>query len=310
MSYPLGGLRYTVGPNMYNDPSDCNTVRFWLARWGMKKGIPFVSSAILFDWRLREAIVDFQRKIMLMTFPDGIVRPGDATERWLAAGPSAPISFRIPKRPPVGPLPLNAPPGTPMRLPARSGAEALTYDQFKAAAATLGCEVAAIQAIGDVEGKGQGFDKYDSPVILFEPTNFRNNAADKTYSQKYPDLTHKRKKPLSAYGSEDLQWEHLQRAYLLDPRAALLSSSWGRFQGLGLSFSEHGFDSPEGMVSALCQSEQAQLAAFVQFIQRKNLSKPLAAKNWQQVASGYNGLNYKDYNYDGMLETAYAKYAN
>lgn len=309
MPYPLGSLRYAVGPNMMNSPFDLNTVRFWLARWSLPQGWSFVSEGILFDWRLRQAIFNFQRKIMNMGFPSGVISPGDATERRLAAGPKVHTSLSIPRRPPAGPLALNPSPDTPMMLPKRTGYQAITPDQFKAAADTLGCELAAIQAVGDVEGKGHGFDEYDRPVILFEPTMFRDLAKDKSYAFKYPDLTHKRLKPLTAYGPNNLQWEHLQRAYLLDPQAALLSTSWGRFQALGKSFPAHGFASPAAMVSTLCRSEQAQLSAFLEYIKQRHLAKALAARDWKIVAAGYNGPNYQDYDYDGKMARAYAKFA-
>ncbi len=218
----------------------------------------------------------------------------------------------IPMRPPPGPIAINPPPGTPLRLPLRTGYDPLSDDDYAAAAKTLGCEVLMIRAMAIKEGKdhGLGFDEFNRPVILFEPLYFRNRSGHSTeYALKYPDLTHRHPKP-HQYGSYTAQWGRLQQAYLLNPRAALESTSWGKFQIVCQLFPLAGFATPESFVSAMCVSEQAQLTAFVHFIQGKKLERVLSEKDWPAIAYGYNGSGYRASKYDEVLQGIYEKLKN
>ena len=46
--------------------------------------------------------------------------------------------------------------------------EKINEKDFKDAATKIGCSVAAIKAVAEVESKQSGFDEKDQPVILFE----------------------------------------------------------------------------------------------------------------------------------------------
>lgn len=48
----------------------------------------------------------------------------------------------------------------------------LSGDVFARATKTIGCDVAAIRAITEVEAHGQGFDAKRRPIVLFEPHVF------------------------------------------------------------------------------------------------------------------------------------------
>jgi hypothetical protein len=220
-------------------------------------------------------------------------------------------------RPPAGPLPYNPPPGTPLRLPLRTGYNPLSDDDYAAAAKTLGCEALVIRALAKQEGKGHGFDSYQRPVILYEPKHFlkfaghrRDPAYQARYRAQYPDLTQFQHLPPHLFGTDNEQWQHIQKAYLLNGSAALESVSWGYFQILGDAYHDAGAASLEMFVSAMCRSEQEQLAAFVHFIASKNLKSALATKDWRTIAAGYNGRGAKGdpstiKKYSSKLEQAY-----
>ena len=63
------------------------------------------------------------------------------------------------------------------------------------------------------------------------------------------------------------------------------------------------------MVGAMCDSEDAQLAAFAAFLKSRKLDGALQSHNWTSLALGYNGPNYAENNYDSKLSAAYGKYS-
>lgn len=163
----------------------------------------------------------------------------------------------------------------------------LTNNDIIGAAKTIGCEVAVIRAIDDVETGGMGFTSAGKIVLRFETAKFKS----------YTGLT--------VTGSDQAAFD---RAYALNPHYALMATSWGRFQIMGFNYDWLGYGSVEAFVAALKQSEQNQLAAFVQFIIKSGLGPKLIKKDFPGIASVYNGKYYKDY--ATKLAASYAKFQN
>ena len=161
----------------------------------------------------------------------------------------------------------------------------LTNNDLITAANTLGCEVACIRAIDEVESNGLGF-KNGQLVVRFEPAYFLK------YTGK------------SVAGTDRAAYE---KAAAINAHFALMSSSWGRYQLMGFNYIPCGFGSVETFVATMQLSEQAQLAAFVAFIKHEKLDGYLRDKQWLPLALRYNGPRQQGY--DKKLSAAYAKYA-
>jgi hypothetical protein len=182
---------------------------------------------------------------------------------------------------------------------------ALSDDDYKQAADRLGCEVAAVKAVAEVEsGRYGAFLPSGEPVILFERHLF-SRLTGRKYDAQYPDISNR--KP-GGYGAVSQQHVRLQKAAALDRNAALQSCSWGRFQVLGMNWKSLGYPSLQDFVNSMYASEAGHLDSFIRYVETNGLGKYLKSKNWAGFAKGYNGPSYKQYSYDTKLAAAYKKY--
>ena len=182
----------------------------------------------------------------------------------------------------------------------------ITEEDYEQAAQKLGCEVAAIKAVAEVEsGPHGGFLDSGDPVILFERHKFHKFTGGR-YDQTNPGISSA--KP-GGYGPVSAQHGRYQEATALDAEAAIKSCSWGRFQVMGFHWEALGYPSLQDFVDAMYLSEGSHLDAFVRYIKENGLAKHLQNKNWAALAKGYNGANYKINQYDTKLAAAYKKYA-
>ncbi|GAB3761357.1 N-acetylmuramidase family protein [Spirosoma pomorum] len=163
----------------------------------------------------------------------------------------------------------------------------LTNNDLHWAAAKLGWDLAAIRAVDEVESNGKGFRSDGNIVIRFETHIFK----------RYTGRT--------IVGSGDMAFN---TAYLINPRAALLSTSWGRYQIMGFNYEVCGYDSVEEFVAAMKTGERKQLEAFVAFVIGNKLSIHLRPPNLNFLGfkNGYNGTGENGYEF--KLEKAYNKY--
>lgn len=92
--------------------------------------------------------------------------------------------------------------------------------------------------------------------------------------------------------------ETLTEAMRIDRRAALLCTSFGKYQILGSNYRACGFATVDDMAKA---SEQEQDVAFVRFAIRGGLVKHAARKQWDKVARIYNGKGYRRNRYAQKL---------
>lgn len=220
--------------------------------------------------------------------------------RWLAPVPR-PLSLlrpsaarRLDNRPDITSL-FNSS-GAPTR--------GLSDAAFAAAAAQLNVEVAAIRAVAEVESPGEAFDDQGRPRILFERHYFHRLTGGR-FARSDPDLSNP---TWGGYGKFRAQYPKLQRAYRLDPDAALQSASWGRFQIMGEHYARLGYASPQHMVQAFSRSEDEHLRAFVRFVQTDSvLLRALQRRDWAAFARTYNGKGYRKNAYDEHLRQAYER---
>ena len=185
----------------------------------------------------------------------------------------------------------------------------LTPQDFQDAAIALGCDVASIQAVCQVEAPKGGFNPDGSPVTLFEGHKFYKYT-DGRFAFKAPDLCF----PVWTKKNYGRNWmeeqNRLSRAMALDQEAAWMSSSWGKFQIMGFNHHVVGFDTIQEFVTAMRTGEREHLMAFVKFVQKIGLIPSLRSRDWAGFARGYNGAGYASNGYDVKLAAAYAALVN
>lgn len=183
----------------------------------------------------------------------------------------------------------------------------LTPADFSEAAYILGCDIATVQAVAEVEAPRGGFNPDDTPVTLFEGHKFHKFTGGQ-YDKVAPDLSYKtwtRKHYGKIWQQEQLR---LQRAIALDRQAALRSASWGKFQIMGFNHALVGFLTVQKFVNAMYAGERQHLLAFVEYCKASNLVNALVVRDWADFAHGYNGPGYASNQYDEKLAAAYVKY--
>jgi len=191
----------------------------------------------------------------------------------------------------------------------------ITEQRFSDSANKIGCEIAAIKAVADVESGGDGFMPTGEPRILFEPHIFwkqlRIKGIDPNKVLKdnpsYSDILYPvwGSKP---YGKFSQQHIKLNRAAKINKDAALESASWGKFQILGMNWKACGVANLAGFISAIHISEDEHLNMFDDYIINSHLDDELINLDWKGFARGYNGPAYTKTKYDTKLATAYNKF--
>ena len=130
----------------------------------------------------------------------------------------------------------------------------LTEQQFTDAAALLGCEVACIKAVNQVEASGSGFRKDGRPKILFEGHVFwkQLQALGMNPQQLQPgneDILYPKYFSPNPYYKMD-QYLRLDKARIINADAADQSASWGAFQIMGGNYKACGYSSVDDFVKA------------------------------------------------------------
>ncbi|MBR9765711.1 MAG: DUF3380 domain-containing protein [Rhodobacteraceae bacterium] len=145
---------------------------------------------------------------------------------------------------------------------------------FTNAAERIGCDVAVIRAIWQVESSGRGFQPDGTLARRFEPHKMPGS-----------DLTWRDSKKIGSARREGMFLD----AYEGNPEAALQATSWGGPQIMGFNFEAAGFPSARAMVLRLADSEDAHLDAFVALVLAWGLDGAIRAHDWQTIETRYNG---------------------
>jgi hypothetical protein len=196
----------------------------------------------------------------------------------------------------------------PFSLPEVEPQRGLLAQDFTDAAQQLGCDVAAIKAVSEVESSGSGFFDSGRPCLLFEAHQF-SKFSYHHFDESHPDIS-SRKWDRSLYLGGEKEYDRLQKAMALDCRAALMSASYGRYQIMGFNYQAAGYDDVESYVRDMFASERNHLLAFARFIKSDNrLLKAIQSRDWPTFARYYNGPGYAENRYDQRLAAAYLKHS-
>lgn len=187
----------------------------------------------------------------------------------------------------------------------------LTWDDICRAAADLGIEPCAMQAVREVESAGDGFLPSGRAKILFEGHIFwrelkKRGLDPEHYAQAHPAVLYPKWTKAHYLGGEK-EHDRLCEAMNIHAEAALASASWGAFQIMGFNHAACGYATVHDFVHAQEQSAVAQLEAFCAFIRSNNLVRHLKNKDWAAFAKGYNGSGYAQNRYDEKLAEAYTR---
>jgi hypothetical protein len=178
----------------------------------------------------------------------------------------------------------------------------LTDQDYCNGAKELGCSVAAIKAVAEVESSGGGYLADGRIKIRFEGHKFREFTNQK-YDKDHPDVSY----PYSQMGSKAHGYDAFDKAFALDSTAALLATSWGKFQPMGFTHGEVGFATVNAFVDFLKASEGNQLIAFIRLVKARGLADELKRarkSDFQTFKTVYNGSganNYAQKMYDAYL---------
>lgn len=173
------------------------------------------------------------------------------------------------------------------------------------AAEALGCELAALRAVAEVESRGAPFLPCGRPTLLFERHVFSRRTG-RVHDAAAPEVSNPRP---GGYRGGGAEYDRLARAAALDRTRALESASWGAFQIMGFNARACGFAEVGDFAAAIADDEAAQLAALVAFLRANGLDRTLRARDWAGFARGYNGPGYARNRYDERLAAAYARHA-
>jgi len=180
----------------------------------------------------------------------------------------------------------------------------LSLKDYCDAAKALNCEVAKIRAVATVESAGSGFLLSGKVKILFERHHFARLTNHK-FDAEYPQISNP--KAGGYYGNEK-EYIRFTEAFALNPKAAMMSCSWGKFQIMGFNHGICGFTSVNDFVDAMKVNEGNHLKAFCNFVIQNNLDDELRRGDWAGFARGYNGKNYKINQYDVKMKNFYEKF--
>lgn len=180
----------------------------------------------------------------------------------------------------------------------------ISETSFIAGAQKIGCEVAAIRAVFQVESKGSGYLPSGHPKILFEPHVFWKELKVVGITPIISDICYPKwgEKP---YGKESAQPGRMEKAALIHREAALKSASWGLFQILGTNYKACGCKTLQEFVNKNYKSEEDQFQLFINYIISTGLDDELRGLDWTSFARQYNGPLYWKNSYDKKLKTAY-----
>lgn len=172
--------------------------------------------------------------------------------------------------------------------------------------ALIGVGEDEIHAIIDVESAGSGFDLEGRPKLLFEPHVLHRNLTGEKRARAVKEGLAYPRWGMHPYPHDS--YPRLTQAMAIDESAALKSGSWGLGQVMGEHYRMLGYESPQAMVMAFMDDEEAHLKGMVDFIIANHIDDDLRAHRWAVVARVYNGAGYAKNKYDTKLADAFKKW--
>lgn len=179
------------------------------------------------------------------------------------------------------------------RIITNKHAPAISADQELTIANNLGGSVKQVRAVAKVETAGGGFTTIGRPKILFERHKFWQITNGAHPKSAFNDP--------SAGGYNVDSWLKLEAAMRVDPWAALMACSWGKFQIMGFHASagykesiDLGYLDVLEMVCLLTDNEYNHYDSFARFIRKAGLATAFRAISISPTSNipfvkGYNG---------------------
>lgn len=167
----------------------------------------------------------------------------------------------------------------------------------------IGCDVATIKAIFEVEASGRFFNSDGTLVRRFEPHHFpRQHWAELGFNpgNKAPWRA-------SLALSTRVRRRMFAQAEQINAEAAYDASSWGAPQIMGFNAELAGFPSATAMLRGM-QDADNQIRAFVNFCIGAGLDGHMRSQDWLSFARGYNG-NGQAPVYARKIESAYRRHS-
>lgn len=191
-------------------------------------------------------------------------------------------------------------------------------------AAGLGVEAAALRAVLLVEGAGEGLagpDDDPHPLVRLEVHRLwsavpahRRPLVDARFHVDGPrpwDGHVWRPRPDSSWiplhaagaNGQAREWSAFLLARSIDEEAAVVATSWGVGQVLGIEWRSQGYASATEFAGAQ-YSEEAQLQTFVRYLEGHALVDELRRRDWRAFARAYNGAGQVEW-YAERIAAAY-----
>lgn len=188
---------------------------------------------------------------------------------------------------------------------------ALLPGQMATIAEEYGLMEPHVRTVIQVETSSRAYNSVGWPDFLFEPHKFYQNVPKaKLQTAIDQGLAYKSWKGPGSYPkTPQLRVEQFLKAAALDETAAIESASWGLGQIMGSECEEAGYPTPQAMLQAFMDSEEAQIRGMLNLIKKRGLDKDL--HNFPNMAAcrhfalRYNGAGYAKNNYHVKLQQAY-----
>ena len=173
-------------------------------------------------------------------------------------------------------------------------------NDYATTAKDLGVEKEVLMAIASQESKHTSFKAVKQATILFERHKMyrllikkgNTKASVDALSKKYPSIVNE-----DSGGHNDMtSYEKLKIAKSIDYDCAIQSCSWGKFQVMGFNYANL-YSSPRELEKAMNMCELQQFKYFVSYLKNTSgMVDALKNKNWERIATLYNGPNWKNQN--------------
>ncbi|HBT84786.1 MAG TPA: hypothetical protein DEB12_02620 [Porphyromonadaceae bacterium] len=178
---------------------------------------------------------------------------------------------------------------------------------IKFEASRIGIEAEALAAFIEVESSGKGFDEATGKIIIqFEPVWFK----------RYESYAPSGKWSVNGVERQSAEWDAFNNAFSISPNSAMMATSIGLGQILGLHWKRLGYGSVGEMWDDAKEGEDRQIYQMAEFIRTDGILMDAIKRNsWHTVAVRYNGAKYREMAkkwgrepYDISMRKAYEKY--
>lgn len=176
-------------------------------------------------------------------------------------------------------------------------------------ACRIGVEPEALAAFVEVESGGKGFDETTGRIIIqFEPSWFR----------KFEPYAPSGAWSVNGVERQKKEWVAFNDAWKISPKSAMMATSIGIGQIMGMHWNRLGYSSVDAMWDDAKSGEDRQIHQIAEYIRTDPvLLSALNIKDWHIVAVRYNGKYYREMAkkwgrepYDISMRKAYEKYIN